>query len=601
MKEKFIRIGSVEIPLLDYVISGNAILGIRDSGKTVTAKGIAEQMLDAGIPWIVFDAVGKWQWLKVARNGAGGKAYKIVVVGGRNPDLPLNTHSVGEVIRAAIKENIPLVIDLYDPKLSKGDWRKIVQESIRIIHYENEGLRHVFLEEAAEYVPQRVNDFVTYGEVEKFVRMGGNASVGVTIINQRSQEVNKAVLDLCHNLVLGCQVGSKAIEAVEKWVDRLSPEIAERVTTSLPHLKPGEAWVWTKGNPDQPYRIQAPMCRSYHPDRRNPDVQSLPKSDAANPDQFVAKLKDALPKIAEELKANDPAELKRTIAELKRTVQKLEQKAPVVQQAEAKEVPVFTKSNEAAIDKLASKFDALRELQLKHQQILEERFKVVSEAKQLVESLKLKPFFKFSGADFAKPGQPSISVRFPLKQARDRVMPERTAPVSVDGVNINSVQQRILDAIAWFDSIGTQNPTGLQVGAVALIDSTGGYFSNMVGPLCTGGLVNRGNGRMSLTDAGRKVAQVPDSISTMADYHDMLRERVKRARNAGGPTVKILDCIICRKGQHISVEEIGREVGIDHTGGYFSNMIGPLSTLGLIERSRGYVMPTEVLFPPGIV
>lgn len=34
----------------EYASQGNAILGIRDSGKTYTATAIAEKLLDAGVP-----------------------------------------------------------------------------------------------------------------------------------------------------------------------------------------------------------------------------------------------------------------------------------------------------------------------------------------------------------------------------------------------------------------------------------------------------------------------------------------------------------------------------------------------------------------------
>lgn len=322
-----IHIGSVKVPLLDYAVSCNAILGIRDSGKTVTAKGIAEQLLDHDIPIVVFDAVGKWRWMKVPGPGPRERGYKVVVAGGRKPDLALNSHSVGEIVRSAVKEKIPLIIDLYDPNLSKAQWRSILKESIRIIHCESVGVAHVFLEEAAEFIPQKPTDFDTYAEVEKLARMGGNASVGITLISQRAQEVNKAVLDLAVNLILGCQVGSKAIEWIGKWLDRLSPETAKAVMATLPKLKSGEAWVWTRSNLDDPLREQMPMCRSLHPDRRTPEVD-LKTAKAVDPEKFVERLKEAIPRIIEEAKATDPKELRKTINDLRGQVRKLEAAKP---------------------------------------------------------------------------------------------------------------------------------------------------------------------------------------------------------------------------------------------------------------------------------
>ena len=195
---------------------------------------------------------------------------------------------------------------------------------------------------------------------------------------------------------------------------------------------------------------------------------------------------------------------------------------------------------------------------------------------------------------------------FSITPPKPRVLPRsqsanNESAVIVDGeLKISATQQRILDALAWFESIGNSSPTTLQVGAVALIDATGGHFSNTVGPLSSHGLVVRGAGSINLTDKGRQFAQIPESVSTLADYHDVLRQRIRRAKSAGGKTVDMLNVIINRGGADLTAEEIGREVEIDHTGGHFSNTIGPLGTLGLIRRSHGVISPTDIIFPPGL-
>src|SRR4029079_12224777 len=99
----------------------------------------------------------------------------------------------------------------------------------------------------------------------------------------------------------------------------------------------------------------------------------------------------------------------------------------------------------------------------------------------------------------------------------------------------------------------------------------------------------------------RVVANIPEDLGTLDDYHEVLRKRVRRAKSASGRTVDMLNSIISYGGAKVSTEVIGKEVGIDHTGGHFSNTIGPLSTLGLIKRSQGFVEPTEVLFPLGLI
>ena len=175
--------------------------------------------------------------------------------------------------------------------------------------------------------------------------------------------------------------------------------------------------------------------------------------------------------------------------------------------------------------------------------------------------------------------------------------PRRSVP-PVDGdFRPSSTQQRILDALRWYESIGISAPSNLQLGAIAMIDTSGGHFSNTAGPLSSNGLIERGPGTTRLTDAGRALANMPERISTMDDYHEMLRRRVRRARSASNRTVDVLNVMIAAGGGDVTAEEIGEALGIDHTGGHFSNTVGPLSTLGLVERHKGVFHPTEILFP----
>lgn len=66
---KDINLGKVKIPVDEYASQGNAILGIRDSGKSYTATAIAEQLLEADIPFVAFDPIGIWPNLRVAGRG----------------------------------------------------------------------------------------------------------------------------------------------------------------------------------------------------------------------------------------------------------------------------------------------------------------------------------------------------------------------------------------------------------------------------------------------------------------------------------------------------------------------------------------------------
>jgi hypothetical protein len=292
------------VDAIEYASQGNAILGIRDSGKSYTATAIAEKLMDAGIPIIAFDPIGVWRNLKI---GAKGKGYPVVVAG-EGGDLDLTVDSAPKIVRAAMKGNISLVVDLYSMKLSKADWRRIVQSCVELLLYENKtaGLRHIFLEEAAEFCPQRVGPESgrVYAEIEKLARMGGNASLGYTMINQRAEEVNKAVLELCDCLFLHRQKGRHSLTALGKWLDVADADDSRTVIKSLPTLEQGTCWVWQQGS-QTPIKIHVLPKHTVHPDRRNPLIVKQGK--AVDVSAFVEKMKISLqaePKKVETEKLN---------------------------------------------------------------------------------------------------------------------------------------------------------------------------------------------------------------------------------------------------------------------------------------------------------
>ncbi len=248
---------------------GNAILGIRDSGKSYTAIGIAERFFEAGIPFTAFDPVGRWRFIRVPGRGPG---LPVVIAGGAAGDLPLTTETAPKIVRAAMESGVSIVLDLYDIEVSKADWKKIVGDSVRVLLYENSahGLRHIFIEEAAEFCPQRVgpDQGRVYAEIEKLARMGGNARLGYTLINQRAEEVNKAVLELCDNLFLHRQKGRHSLGALSKWLDIADVKPGARdIIKSLPTLPQGETWAWMAGT-DRPAHVRVPPKNSFEPDRR---------------------------------------------------------------------------------------------------------------------------------------------------------------------------------------------------------------------------------------------------------------------------------------------------------------------------------------------
>lgn len=293
------KLGKFQFDEQDFAAQGNAVLGIRDSGKTYTATYLAERLLDANIPFIAFDPIGVWRYLRMGRDGKSGYP---VVVAGDDGDLPLTAESAPNIVRAAMQENIPLVLDLYSMNMTKAQWKLIVERSVNLLFYENKthGLRHVFIEEAAEFVPQRIrpDEGKVYAVIERLARMGRNSSLGYTLINQRAEEVNKAVLELCDCLFLHRQKGRNSLTALSKWFDIADATGGREIIKSLPTLPQGSCWIWPQGSSD-PVLVKIPMKNTVHPDPKNPE-RSVSKGVNVDVGEFIDRLNQSLKKQAKE-------------------------------------------------------------------------------------------------------------------------------------------------------------------------------------------------------------------------------------------------------------------------------------------------------------
>jgi hypothetical protein len=296
MKNRTLKLANkFKILAREYASQANAILGIRDSGKTYTAMKAAEELLEAKIPIIVYDPVGIWKNLRSGTKGH--KGYPVIVAGGDDSaDIILTPENAVQIIRAALKAGVSIIFDLYSPSLAnKSKWIKIVQETLDVLMYENKeyGLRHVFAEEASEFIPQRImpQQSKVYSSFERLARMGRNSSVGMTIINQRAEEVNKAVLELCALIFLHKQVGKNSLLSIEKWMKAAGVHDGEdaAITHHLPKMKQGECII-VDTNGDLNGRIIKILPKhTYHPSPEKGLPARKVKS-TVNISQFVKKL-----------------------------------------------------------------------------------------------------------------------------------------------------------------------------------------------------------------------------------------------------------------------------------------------------------------------
>ena len=187
-----LHLGSIQLPL-NAATKTFAILAKRGAGKSYTGAVMAEEFHKNNIPFVVFDPIDVWWGLRLAHNGKD-KGLPVVVFGLEHADIPLTRDMGREIAQAIVQENVSCVIStLGMPKVAQ---RHLIAEFAEELLDINNTPRHVFIEEAHEFVPQRVSAGMgkTFSAVEALVVMGRNRSIGVTLINQRAATVNKDVL-----------------------------------------------------------------------------------------------------------------------------------------------------------------------------------------------------------------------------------------------------------------------------------------------------------------------------------------------------------------------------------------------------------------------
>lgn len=539
---------------IDYANQANAILGIREAGKTYTAMKAAEQLLDAGIPIIVYDPVGVWQNLKI---GVGKhKGYSIVVAGGEGADIRLTTGNAVEIVRAAMKENVSLVIDLYSPELiNKSTWIKVVQETVDLLMYENKafGMRHIFLEEAAEFIPQRLQPQHSrvYASLERLARMGRNARLGMTIINQRAEEVNKAILEICAFSLLHKQVGKNSLKSIQQWLELLQVDNLPAILKSLPGLKPGECWA--VGQSDQPHRIQVSPKNTYHPDPKkgvDPKTQKL----AVDVSGFVSKMNKQLEKKAEK----DPAKVS---------------KAPV---------------HDHGAEKAAAKIEELNRQ-------LAEKTSELAKYKSLyaTASLAIDHIVGISGKAQAKLSEDFTTLKFPVPGLRTTVQKSDVkVPNSSKGVHKNDKPVtnngklgKCSLAILEFLVTYMKPFTKAQIGVATGYSPGSGGFNNSLAELNTSGLIVRVDGRIAANE-DVNYGEILGSPLLQREYDaHSFKEKLGKCER------EIYEVLLSNPEKSFSKDDLADQTDTRYSAGSggFNNSLARLNTLELIQRQNGQI------------
>jgi uncharacterized protein len=265
-EDEALHVGSLDLPLASATKTF-AILAKRGAGKSYTAAVLAEEFFKHRIPFVVFDPIDVWWGLRLESDGTT-PALPIVVFGLEHADIPLERTMGRQIAQAVIQKNVSCILSTFGmPKVAQ---RQLITEFSEELLNSNDTPRHVFIEEAHEFVPQRVFGEIgkTFHAVSNLIVMGRNRGIGVTLINQRAATINKDVLTQVDTLLAFRNVAPQDRNALHEWVAYHAADgDFEAFIHSLPSLPTGEGWIWSPEFLERFERIRIRERETFHPDR----------------------------------------------------------------------------------------------------------------------------------------------------------------------------------------------------------------------------------------------------------------------------------------------------------------------------------------------
>lgn len=561
---------------LDAITQTFGILAVRGAGKSNTAAVMAEEMFACGLPFVVIDPVGSWYGL---RSSADGKkpGLPIPIFGGKHGDLPLERGAGVLLAEIIVSKRLSCVLDLsgFESEAAK---KAFLLDFAQTLYQRNENPLHLFLEEADDFIPQKPmrDETKLLRAFENIVRRGRARGLGVTLITQRSASINKNVLTQVETLFAMRTTGPQDIAAIEAWI-RYHAQ-GKEVLSTLASLQSGEAWIWSPHWLKRMERVQIRRRRTFDSGATPNNARAGEKRHAATlADIDLASIRAEMAETVERVQADDPRALRKRIAELEKQLAQVQQ--PVAPVVERVEVPVLTPQDK---DYLLQLFDKYRDVTETMLGTLEQMNNAPQTAIPTPPSV-FTPIIK--AGKTTPPKSPASS---------NKVI---TATATVTGLRtaekLPKAQQGILDALAWLSSCGIAQPTRQNVAVIAGFSAKGGYFTNSLGTLRSGDWIDYpANGLVALTDKGMHQASLADAPGSVEELQQRWLGQLPKAQQA------LLRVLISAYPQTLNRRDLAHSADLDANGGYFTNSLGALRSLGLAEYPQaGLVRASELLFP----
>lgn len=538
-------------------------IGNTGSGKTYGAGVCVEQLLADRRRVVIADPLGVWWGLRLTPEG-GASRYNPVIFGGPRADIAITEHSgaiIGETI-AGMKESAILDLSLLGTKAAE---QRFMLAFLTSLYRKTKGEPlHLVFDEADMWAPQSGLDGGAapslLGQMETICRRGRVKGFIPWLITQRPAVLSKNVLSQVDGLIAFKLTSSQDRAALGAWIDGQADRAeAKEILGKLPTLERGRAIVWLPARD-----ILRPTT---FPAKVTFDSSATPKRGEKRREVLLLKLdvdalRARLADVENTAKSDDPATLKKRIAELERGKAAPGPDAAAIEAARREghiagvrdAIDAFSKRGAEIAERIRSVVLWMESMPMP----------IADESRKMTVIDRSTPLSRFA---------PS-----PVVEKIDK--PAAAASDAVPGPH-----RKVFQSLRFWSTVGYEQPSRVQVAAVAGYSAGSGNFNNILGAM-------KAAGRIDYPAPGAVcILNDDDSSPAIGITAEAAAERFFGV--VKGPGWKVLNALVAA-GEDMSREVLAVRTDYSAGSGNFNNILGRLRALDAIDYpTKGMVRVSE--------
>lgn len=548
-------------------------------GKSWLLRRLAEELFGK-VQVILVDPEGEFATLR--------EKFGYVLVG-KGGETATDPRSAALVAHRLLELRASAICDIYELKhKQRHEWVRLFLEALTDIPKNLWGRQVVIIvDEAHMFCPEKgKGESEAYGAMVDLCTRGRKRGFCAVFATQRLGQLSKDASSQLQNRLIGPTFEDINRKRAAEVLGVLKTE-ERQFFKEIQLLEPGNFFALGRAISTERILVSVGEVGTTHPEMGS-------TKQIAAPPPTPEKIKALLPKLADLPK--EAEEKQRTVESLKAEIRYLKHQVkdkPVVSGLipDKKQIERLLAAETARWEKVAD------DMKRQHDRILKPYRDFVSSLTPWLKrfgeipELVMPKTQPYTGRISDSPSGPSLVDRSPALV----FPPRKTLEVNVNG-ELTKPEQRILDGIAWLNSIGIEEPEQPAVAFLAGYRFGGGAYNNPRGALRTKGLVEYiGSNKIKLTADGASKANEPATPLTNFGLHNMVMERLP------GPEQKLLKPLLEAYPQALTNEQLAEASGYTNGSGGYNNPRGRLRTLGLIEYQSGNkVRAKDLLFPEGL-